>query len=84
MQVKTNVTQPVAYRPSFFQTVKEGIALGVGSSIGHRLVGAVLGPLQQTEYKDHTEHTKHTKHTKEYEQCMKEHDKAVCEQILLK
>ena len=75
LPMKAPHTQPVR-QPSFFQTVKEGFALGVGSSIGHRIVGAVMGPLQQTP----VEHSK----THEYEQCMKEHDKAVCERFLLK
>ena len=30
-------------RPSFLQAIKEGLAFGVGSSIGHRIVGAVSG-----------------------------------------
>jgi hypothetical protein len=82
LPMKTTHTQPVAYRPTFFQTVKEGIALGVGSSIGHRIVGAVMGPLQYTPVKD-TQHKENSK-TQEYEQCMKVHDdKAVCERILL-
>lgn len=31
-------------QPTFGQTVKEGLGLGLGSAIGHRVVGAVLGP----------------------------------------
>jgi hypothetical protein len=31
-------------KPTFGQTVKEGLGLGLGSAIGHRVVGAVLGP----------------------------------------
>jgi hypothetical protein len=39
-----NPTLPVnSQRPSFLQTMKEGLALGVGSSIGHRIVGAAFG-----------------------------------------
>jgi hypothetical protein len=34
---------PVNSRPSFLQTIKEGLAFGVGNSIGHRIVGAVSG-----------------------------------------
>ena len=34
---------PVNTRPSFLQTIKEGLAFGVGNSIGHRIVGAASG-----------------------------------------
>jgi hypothetical protein len=37
-----NLPAIVPQRPSFLQTMKEGVALGIGSSIGHRIVGAVL------------------------------------------
>jgi len=67
----------VAQKPSFLQTIKEGVALGVGSSIGHRIVGSILGhanvantPLPSSK-------------NYEYEQCMKDNnDKAVCEYLL--
>lgn len=29
---------------SFGQTIKDGIGFGAGSAIGHRIVGAILGP----------------------------------------
>jgi len=60
--------------PSLFQTVKEGVAFGVGSSIGHRIVGAFMGP-SNVQTKD--------KRQDEYEQCLKQHDdRAACQQIL--
>lgn len=68
-------TQHVAVmnpRPSFFQIMKEGLVFGVGSSIGHRIVGAILNPVQNTVNKN-----------EEYEQCMKKHDdRSVCQEIL--
>ena len=56
-------------RPSFLQTMKEGLALGVGSSIGHRIVSAAFGvPPSSSE---------------EYEQCMKKYDDiAACKRFL--
>jgi hypothetical protein len=63
-------------RPSFLQTMKEGVALGVGSSIGHRLVGAIMG---QTIVNKPTVNTKQ----EEYDQCIKENnDIAGCQHIL--
>ena len=62
-------------RPSFFQTIKEGVALGVGSSIGHRIVGAIMTPFQRP--------SQNTDKNQEYEKCMKEHDdRALCQKIL--
>jgi len=78
--MKREHTRPVVIspqKPSFLQTIKEGIALGVGSSIGHRIVGAVMGPLhvQQSPLLE--------KKTLEYDECMEEHDdKAACERFL--
>ena len=58
-------------RPSFFQTMKEGVALGVGSSIGHRIVGALMGsPIVQRV--DKITH---------YEQCIKDNNIG-CEDLL--
>lgn len=63
-------------RPSFLQTMKEGVALGVGSSIGHRLVGAIMG---QSFVNKPTIDTKQ----EEYDQCIKENnDIAGCQHIL--
>ena len=64
----------VAQKPSFLQTIKEGVALGVGSSIGHRIVGSILGS-PNTSLPSSKNY--------EYEQCMKDNnDKAVCEYLL--
>ena len=39
-----NLPALIPERPSFLQTMKEGVALGLGSSLGHRLVGSIMGP----------------------------------------
>jgi hypothetical protein len=68
-----NLPASIAQRPSFLQTMKEGLALGVGSSIGHRIVGAVLG----------SPHTPVNTKNEEYEKCMKDtNDKSGCEYLL--
>ena len=77
--VQDNRNLPVIHsqKPSFSQTVKEGVALGIGSSIGHRMVGFFMGPPHSQ-----TVIIKNRKQ-EEYEQCLKDHnDKAVCERIL--
>lgn len=62
-------------RPSFLQTMKEGVALGIGSSIGHRIVGAVMGT---PGVKIHPVENK-----SEYEKCIQENnDKLGCEYLL--
>jgi hypothetical protein len=69
-----NLPAIIPQRPSFLQTMKEGVALGIGSSIGHRIVGAVLG----------TAHTPagYAKN-EEYEKCVKDtNDKSGCEYLL--
>ena len=69
-----NLPALIPQKPSFLQTMKEGVALGVGSSIGHRIVGAIMGP-PQVQTVD--------KKKEEYEQCMKDtNDKTGCEHIL--
>jgi hypothetical protein len=68
-----NLPAIIPQRPSFLQTMKEGIALGVGSSIGHRIVGAVLGP----------SHIPVVVKNEEYEKCIKDtNDKSGCEHLL--
>ena len=72
-------------RPSFLQSVKEGVGLG----IGYRIAGAFMGPVRSPEpmgpvrspepivppVREHLPVLKNT----EYEQCMKEYDdKAFC------
>jgi len=68
----------VAQKPSFLQTMKEGVALGVGSSIGHRIVGSILGPANAANAEIPS-----VSKNNEYEQCMKDtNDKAACEYLL--
>jgi len=65
----------IPHKPSFLQTMKEGVALGMGSSIGHRIVGSFMGPMNPP-IKEHVPVLKNI----EYEKCMEEYnDKAVCE-----
>lgn len=63
---------PASIPRSFVQTMKDGIAIGAGSSIGHRLVSAVMGPpiIQIGKLT-------------EYEQCI-QNDKTGCEHLLQK
>ena len=68
-----NLPAIVSQKPSFLQTMKDGVALGIGSSIGHRVVGAFMGP--PTVQAPIVEKT-----NIEYEKCMKEYDdKIACE-----
>ena len=67
-----NLPAIIPQKPSFLQTMNEGAALGIGSSLGHRLVGSVMG--QSVVQKSTVEN--------EYEQCMKDNDKAGCEHLL--
>lgn len=70
-----NLPAIIPQRPSFLQTMKEGLALGVGSSIGHRIVGAILGSSAQSPTVD--------RKNEEYEKCMKDtNDKSGCEYLL--
>jgi hypothetical protein len=58
--------------------MKEGVALGVGSSIGHRIVGSILGHANAANISPPSVAKNH-----EYEQCMKDNnDKAACEYLL--
>jgi len=59
-------------KPSLLQTMKEGFGLGIGSSLGHRLVDSILGqrpvPISNK--------------LKEFEKCMKEYDnEKLCEKL---
>jgi hypothetical protein len=78
-----NISVINSQKPSFSQTVKEGVALGIGSSIGHRMVGFFMGPPHSQTIHSQTVIIKSRKQ-EEYEQCLKDYnDKAVCERILL-
>jgi len=77
----TNLPAIITQKPSFLQTVKDGIGYGIGSSLGHRLVGSIMGSHDGGRSHDGGP-TIIQKPTLEYEQCMKENDKASCEYLL--
>lgn len=64
-------------RPSFGQTLKEGIAFGVGQSIAHRAIGILVGGSAPTEHVQVGEKP-------EYVQCMREskNNEEACKQFL--
>ncbi len=48
-----NYRQSTKQQPTFGQTVKEGVGIGIGSAIGQRVVASILGPPTiQTQVKD--------------------------------
>jgi len=68
-----NLPAIVPQKP-FLQTMKEGMAFGLGSSIGHRIVGSILTP---------STHSPLNTSNEEYEKCVKENnDKSGCEYLL--
>lgn len=69
-------------RPSFTQTIKEGFAFGVGSSIAHSIFRPAAAPVIAPPLP--TESTKPEKALpKEYVQCMKDFDnKEACAYLL--
>jgi len=65
---KKNLPAVIPQKPSFLQTMKEGLAFGVGNAVAHRIIGSIPNTVKEVE------------RPLEYEQCMKEYDdKAVCE-----
>jgi hypothetical protein len=64
-------------RPSFGQTLKEGIAFGAGQSIAHRAIGILLGGSASAEHVKVSEKP-------EYVQCMRESNsnEEACKQFL--
>ena len=64
-------------RPSFGQTLKEGIAFGAGQSIAHRAIGILVGGSAPTERVQVSEKP-------EYVQCMREskNNEEACKQFL--
>jgi len=81
LPIRINNTENLAVinrqKSSFFQTMKEGVAFGVGNSIGHRIVGAFMGPSQTQMPLQNTNNKQ-----KEYEQCIEEYDdKTICDEM---
>jgi len=75
----TNLPAIIPQKPSFLQTVKDGIGYGIGSSLGHRLVGSIMGYSHDGGPSIVQKPTVEN----EYEQCMKDNnDKAGCEYLL--
>ncbi len=69
-----NLPALIPQRPSFLQTITEGIALGVGSSLGRKLVDSVTTSVEKQPM---------TNILKEFEKCMTKYDdKEMCERIL--
>jgi hypothetical protein len=72
-----NLPAPIVpQKPSFLQTMKEGLAFGIGSSLGHGLIGSVMGPtiVQKPIV---------SKKQEEYEKCIKDNDdKSGCNHLL--
>lgn len=63
-----NLPAIIPQKPSFLQTMKEGVAFGVGNAIAHKIIGSIPNTIKTTE------------RPVEYEQCMEEYnDKAACE-----
>ena len=73
-------------RPSMFQTMKEGVGLGMGSAIGHRIIGGLFGPSYppQAQYLPPSQTTPSLPH--EYAQCilLNEKNQEVCKPFLSK
>jgi len=68
MDNKKNLPAIIHEKPSFLQTIKEGMAFGIGNAIAHRMIGSIPNTISKSG------------NSIEYEQCMKEHDdKAACE-----
>ena len=65
---KKNLPALIPQKPSFLQTMKEGVAFGVGNTIAHKIIGSIPNTIKVCE------------RPLEYDQCMKEYDdKAACE-----
>jgi hypothetical protein len=74
---KQNLAPIIPQKSSFFQTMKEGLAFGVGNSIANRIVGSFMGPskIQPPLQSTHT-------NQKEYDQCIEEYDdKIICHEL---
>ena len=79
----TNLPAIITQKPSFLQTVKDGIGYGIGSSLGHRLVGSIMGSYDGgRSHAGGPQIIQKSTVENEYEQCMKDNDKAGCEHLL--
>ena len=74
---KQNLVTMAPPKSSFFQTMKEGLAFGVGNSIANRIVGSFMGPSKIQSSLQSTDTNQ-----KEYDQCIKEYDnKIICHEL---
>ena len=70
-------------RPSMLQTMKEGLAFGVGNAIAHRVI--MGSSLHQQQPQQQQKQQEHEQQNPEYIQCIKEYnEKSVCETLFLK
>jgi len=71
-------------RPSFGQTLKEGLAFGVGQGIAHRVVGHVFGGAGSNAAASNAAGSKSSSDNPEYTQCMQEsfQDAEACKRFL--
>ena len=76
------VVPNISPRPTMFQTMKEGLAFGVGNAIAHRMI---MGNSLHQQKQDQEPEKKEAQFSPEYIQCIKEYnDKSVCETLFLK
>ena len=78
-KVPTTISHTPVQRPSMLQTMKEGLAFGVGNAFAHRMIMGTS--LYQQQPQQQQEQQKQL-FNPEYIQCIKEYnDKSVCDTI---
>ena len=82
-KVPATISHMSVQRPSMLQTMKEGLAFGVGNAVAHRMImGASLNQQQPQQQQQQQEHEQQNP---EYIQCIKEYnEKSVCDTLYLK
>ena len=80
-KVPATISHMSVQRPSMLQTMKEGLAFGVGNAVAHRMImGASLNQQQPQQQQQ-----EHEQQNPEYIQCIKEYnEKSVCDTLYLK
>ena len=70
--------------PGIFNSMKQGIGLGMGSEIGHRVIGSFLGP-SQTQNQNQSQHLP-LEHQILYAKCIEKNDSfpEICKPFLTK
>jgi hypothetical protein len=77
-------------KPSLLDSIKDGVGLGIGSSLGHRLVESIFGYTTPRSINDNDEKlckskmgSDSSKSFNEFDKCMKEYDdKKLCEKFI--